>query len=472
MDDIPSSSSAVPPASGTPATPGTGARSVRPLTRAVLVLGLLGVPVLLWPFREPVEIPGVILAEDSKTVTSLYEGTITRVYQYENNYVEKGNPIFQIDSPIFREDALQSQGRLNALKRSYDCMLAALTSLGAPPDPRDVAKAEAAFRQLRAYIALNPRENCEEYSLSRVTTLEAEIAEKEATVARLQGLAEDFRAELDVQASQVRRYEQAARDEVISKIQLEQAQREYLKSLKEYNETRASIVEAERILDQARSRLNETTTQIKLRFRETFDDSISNYLAELERIKRFPGFGFTFGRDARAIPYTVTAPSSGSLGGVLLFRKGDYVKPGDVMASITDPASTLFVVGQATASERKKIAVGDPATISYLSPETGGPVRLQAFVASESLLSQDLTETQAVIDPQQRRAVGRAARPVPTFPIELRFKDRNPASRASAVSGVIAGEQIKATVRTRQTNLLFTFIRPFRQAFTNLTGQS
>lgn len=429
-----------------------GKRSSNPVV-AITVITLLGIPILLWPFPEPIELPGVLDTRDDDTISSSYAGKIEKIYSYEGGKISKGDPIIEIDSEQFREDAINAKTKLAALRRDVSCVLNGVEKLGYAPTNNNIATLKSLLNDIEDGLPLGFNIGCKDYSTFSLDALEAKIKEKQDTVLRLTGLATDFKAELAVQAKQKKHYEDAAEKGLISKVQYEQAERLYLQSKKEFNDSIASIPVAQQQLRQAEIDLKREKAQLMLRFQDMLNNSTTNYAAQLERAKRYPSFSSLLLSEG-ADNYVVRAIRDGFITGESNYRVGDYVSVGGLIANVISEKPVMFVVAQAVADDRKIIEVGDRAIVTFKSPRTGQYIMLNGSVTRLASVSDSLFESQNTVH-NTKVAVG-------LYPVEIALSNLTDESSSDLKAQLVAGEPVSVIVDGPTTNLLFTFINSMR----------
>ena len=421
-----------------------------------LVIGIIGLicgPILIWPFPEPIQIPGVVVTRDDDTVSTGYAGKIDKIYDYDGKFIKKGYPIIEIDSTQYREDAINSKARLAALRRDVACVLNGVENLNYTPINNNTPFVRKVIADISDGIPLGFDLACKDYSDSSVAILEAKIKEKSATVSRLEGIVRDFRAELAVQIKQLQRYERAAAQGLISRLQVLQAEREYLKSKKEYNDSLASIPVAKDQLAQANSALVSKKSELMMRFQDMLNQSMTNFAVEFERSKVYENIdSLTAINDVGN--YVIKARRDGVVSGEFNYREGDYVGVGQVIANIISPDAAMYVVAQAGTNDRKKISIGSGSVVSFNSPTTGGTVNIDGHVSQVSLISE------ALFHRQQEVQTGRSREAL--YPIDIRLSNLGSEIDSDLRAQLIAGESVSVTIEGPITNLLLTFIRPLR----------
>jgi multidrug resistance efflux pump len=429
-----------------------GKRSNNPVI-AISVIALLGIPILLWPYPDPIELPGVVDTRDDDTVSSSYAGKIEKIYSYKGGRIRRGDPIVEIDSERFREDAISAKTKLAALRRDVSCVLNGVEKLGYTPAGNHIAVVRNLLKDIEDGLPLGFHIGCTDYSTFSLDALEAKIKEKQDTVLRLKGLAKDFKAELAVQAKQVKHYEDAAEKGLISKVQIEQAERLYLQSKKEFNDTIASIPVAQQQLRQAEIDLKREKAELMLRFQDMLNNSMTNYAAELEKAKSYPSFSSLVLSEG-ADNYVVKANRDGVISGEGNHRVGDYVSVGGLIANIMSENSGMFIVAQAAADDRRMIAIGDRAVVTFKSQRSGGYIKLNGSVIRLASVSNSLFESQKTVQTSKVR--------VGLYPVEIGLSSLTTDSSSDLKAQLIAGEPVSVIVEGPTTNLLFTFIQSLR----------
>ena len=429
--------------------------------KSIITALVISVPVLLIPFREPVQIQGITQAFDTDTVTSQFSGTIEKIYYYPDSRIKKGDPLYSIASWQYQEEAVQSNARLSNLRTQLICAKKNLD--------KNVYKFNSNFTTLYLKLveslpdldAARRQEYCTDYSGSRLTMASQVIQEKERELEKLVRLKSDFKKEYDVLLLQVSRYAEAVRKGAISPLQYEQAYRELMKSKKELNQVTESIRVSSVQLQQAKTNLVEVQTKLMLEFEDLVTDVKKNYSIDLVRVNKFPKFRLEElvgpAATANAGNYLITAAFPGVVYGQQNFKIGDFVKEGQSLANITDPATPMFVVAQAAAIERKKIQINAPAKISYVSPRTGAVLTQRGAVSAVSAISNVgsgvLTRPNQTQDSAENRSI--------TYPVVVRFADIS--SQDSISKQLIPGESVKVIVSGPKTNLLLLLVRPLRE---------
>lgn len=431
----------------------------------IVIFGSVSIPALLLPFQEPVQIQGITQAVDTDTITASFDGNIESIIYYKNEMVKKGDPLYKLESSQYREEAINTYVRLSVLINQLTCASSAIKKLDYPLDKKAIEILKKIEKSIDM-IEHRPTELfCQEYATSRLNVAKSTAEEKEGELARLIGLSNDFKLEIGVQKRMLDRYKHAVNAGAISALQYEQALREYLKSLKDLNETMATIKVARHQLQQAKINQLEQKSGLMLKFYDIIDDNLKNLAINIEKTKKFPQFDhntYLNKNDTRS--YIIRAGKNGIVDGQQNFKTGDFVKSGQILANITNPSTSVFIIGQASALERKKIIIGSQVKVTYISPSTGALVKLDGTVSGVSATSNRgsgiLTNPEADLSSQENKTI--------TYPIAISLNSDTKSKEDINRAQLIPGERVGATIKGPRTNLLLTLIRPLRERLTGI----
>ena len=415
--------------------------SRRHLTR-ILALALPLAGALLIPFREPLQLQGSISTTVTEAVTAPFPATIDRLLVAPNSRVRDGQPILQLKSSDYREQHIKTVAELRSLKRRIQQAIDTLSN-------QSLAGEAGHLNDVRALIASLPDSGAS--SLIRETGLAGDaqrqaavdlLHEKQATLKRLQGKLADFRRELTIQQRQLSYYEQASRDGAVSLAFVDGQRREVAKSIKDLNDTQASIDEALALSQQARNQLVQLDAQRQVQALEQLDTLVPQFRYLLERYQRFKS------RDL----ITVQAPTDGSVAGLEQLRLGASVSSGQSLFTVVDPTRGFSVQASTDARTRAKLAPGTPAVIRFTNPADGHVERVPSTVSSVGTLSLETN----------RRSELAGVPPGASYSITFSPDPARESLSALTRERLYAGEVVWVTAYGPTTNLLLTFIRPLR----------
>ena len=421
--------------------------------RALLLagMGVAGLVGVLIPYPEPLTMQGVISSRIARSVPAPFGGTIEQVLISPNTAVSAGQPVVLMASPDYREEQAEMLTELRTIKRSVEQDLMLL------PDATQQADAPYISR-VREQLALVPSDASAALNIKSQQAIAAELAsaqqlvdEKQASVLRLEGKLSDFQQEIAIQKRQLERYRQAAQVGAISEVFFDQQQREVMKSQKDLNDTRASIVEAKAQLAQARSELDLLQAQRSVASLEKIDKVLPRLSFLLERYNRFQDEGH----------FHVDAPVRGVAGGLEALRRGLSVNEGQALFTVVDSTRGFGLDASTDSSIRRKLAAGQTAHAEFVNPADGRTVRIPVLVGAVGRISLEDLDGNASLD--QRKTAN--------FSVTLEPDVRRASTeQLQLLQKLYVGEVVKVVVNGPRTNLLTTFIRPLRLIFVQWLG--
>lgn len=416
-----------------------------PSHRRLKRMALLIVPIagaLLIPYREPLQLQGVVNTRVTHAVASPFAANVDKLLVDPDAEVRSGQPVLQLSSADYREQQVKTVAELRVLKRRIQQSLDVLSD--------QTLKSEASqVKNLRDLIAQLPDTQSAALIHQTIKATDAELAtaadqvtEKRATQRRLQGKLADFHTELAFQKRQLSYYMDASQKGAVSPAFVDGLQREVAKSVKDLHDTEASIIEAQALVKQAEDQYARLQAQRQVTSLEQIDQLVPQFRYLLERYRRF--------NTSELI--TVKAPASGYVAGLEGLRLGASVNQGQTLFTVVDPSKGFSIQATADSLTRSKLVAGMPAVIRYDNPADGRIQRLPAQVASVGSLSLETV----------RAAQGSELLRSANFSVNLKPDPRAESKYLSMVRRVYPGELLQVTAYGPHTNLLFTFIRPLR----------
>lgn len=405
---------------------------------------------LLVPYREPLQLQGVVTTRVTQTAAAPFPANIQKILVAPDSQVRAGQAVLQLSSPDYREQQVKTVAELRALKRRIQQSLDILSEQS--------RQSEAAqIRSLRQLISQLP--DSESTALLRHTQIAVDaelkgageqVQEKQATLRRLQRKLRDFRVELALQQRQLAYYVDALNKQVVSPAIVVGLKREVAKSVKDLHDTEESIAEAKALLRQAQNQYIRLRAQRQVSALEQLDQLVPQFRFALERYRRFNTDEFI----------TVTAPASGYVSGLESLRLGTSVSQGQSLFTIVDPANGFTIQATADSRSRAKMAPGMPAVIRYDNPTDGSSERINATVTSVGALSLENARSTPGLDIRKSANFSVTLKPDPSA--QKRYR--------TIISHVHPGELVWVTAYGSTTNLLFTFVRPLRISINHWFG--
>ena len=414
-------------------------------------LGLAGTASVLIPYPEPLAMQGVITSRIARSVAAPFGGTIEQVLVSPNAAVRSGQPVVLMASPDYREEQAKMLAELRTIKRSVEQDLMLLPAATKVADAAYIARVRKQLDAVPSDASAALNNQTQQAIAAELATARELVDEKQASVARLEGKLTDFQKEIAIQQRQLERYRQAADTGAISSVFFEQQQREVAKSLKDFNDTRAAITEAQAQLAQARSQLNLVQARRSVASLEKIDGLLPRLSFLLERYNRFQDQG----------QFRVEAPVTGVAGGLEALRKGLSVNQGQALFTVVDSSSGFGLDASTDSLIRRKLAAGQTAHAEFVNPADGRTVRIPVLVRAVSPISLEDLSGEASLN--QRKTAN--------FSVTLEpDTGRANAAELQLLRSLYVGEVIKVVVDGPRTNLLATFIRPLRLNFAQWLG--
>lgn len=409
-------------------------------------LSLVGLTTLSIPYPEPLVMQGVITSRIARSVSSPFGGTIDQVLLSPNTPVRSGQAVVLMASADYREEQAKILTELRTIKRSVEQDLALLPVQTQSEDAAYISKVREQLSRIPSSSSLALNRETLEATAAELSTAKELVAEKQASLSRLEGKLFDFQKEISIQRRQLDRYRSAADTGAISRVFFEQQLREVAKSEKDLNDTRAAIAEARAQLSQAKSQLALVQSRRSVASLEKIDSVLPRLSFLLERYDRFKTPG----------SFSVNAPIGGMVAGLEALRKGLSVSQGQALFTVVDHSGGFGLDASTDAGIRRKLKPGQHAFAEFVNPADGRTVRIPVLVGAVSPISiEDLRGSSSLT---QRRTANFSVTVDPD-------PKRGTPQQLALLRSLYVGEVIKVTVEGPLTNMLATFVRPLRLNF-------
>lgn len=414
-------------------------------------IAVAGISSLLIPYPEPLAMQGVITSRIARSVPAPFGGTIEQVLISPNEAVRQGQPVLSMASADYREEQARLLSELRTIKRSIEQDLLLLPPELSSADRAYIARVRQQLDAVPSAVSVALNTQTLQATQAELATARELVDEKQAAVGRLQGKLADFATEFAIQKRQLERYRKAAETGAISSVFFEQQQREVAKSQKDFNDTRASIMEAQAQLAQARSQLSLVTARRSVASLEKIDGMLPRLSFLLERYNRFQDQG----------QFRVDAPVTGIVGGLEVLRKGLSVSQGQALFTVVDSTRGFGLDASTDSLIRRKLAPGQTAHAELVNPRDGRTVRIPVLVKTVSPISLEDLRGDATLN--QRKTANFSVTLEPDL-------GRATPQELQLLRSLYVGEVIKVVVDGPRINLLATFVRPLRLNFASWLG--
>lgn len=415
---------------------------------ALLIVPAVGA--LLIPYREPLQLQGIVSTRVTHAVPSPFVANVQKLLVDPDALVKSGQPVLQLSSADYREQQVKTVAELRVLKRRIQQALEVLSSQTLKTEAVQVDALRRLISQLPDTQSGALIRQTQIATDAELTTAADLVKEKQATQRRLEGKLTDFRTELALQQRQLGYYMDASQKGAVSPAFVDGLKREVAKSVKDLHDTEASITEAKALVLQAEGQYARLKAQRQVASLEQLDQLVPQFRFLLERYRRFNTQDLI----------TVRAPADGYVAGLEGLRLGASVNQGQTLFTVVDPSKGFTIQATADSLTRAKIVAGMPAVIRYDNPADGRVERLPAEVASAGALSLE----------NVRSSIGTELQRSANFSVSLKPNPRAEAKYLTMLQRVYPGELLLVTAYGPRTNLLFTFIRPLRISLNHWFG--
>lgn len=324
-----------------------------PLPNLLVLMGLVGLSVLVaaivvankWQRKISITAPGIIQPlGEWQLVQAAITGKITKIAVTENQQVQAGEAIAQIDDRTWQSHKQQLLGNIQQTKQQLTQLDAQISSI------KPQILAEQDLQQSNIAQAEAQLKYQQQLAENRSITLEAQVEEATAAVKLSQ--------------QELNRYRQLANKGVISQLQFQEketawqtkiAQLKQIKSSSTPNPETVNILQQQ--ISQARAKSEKIIAKLNREQEQLKEQKIksqvqlNNYQAELNRI------------NTKLDHTLVRTPIAGTIEVLNLRNPGQVVRPGDNIAQIAPVNSPLGIKAVIASDKIRNLETGVTATM-------------------------------------------------------------------------------------------------------------
>jgi adhesin transport system membrane fusion protein len=294
----------------------------------------------------------VIPSSQVQVIQNLEGGIMSEILIQEGDVVEKDQVIIRIDNTL-------AQSNLDELRQRRWLALAAVARLevevtGGRPDQISFPEELLAQQPALADNEMSSAKVRYDQLQAQLAVLRDRVAQREQETIELDSKAKNLKTSLGLAAEELRIMKPLVANNVISKV-------DYLQKQREVNDLQSELDATNQARPRAKSALQEATNQVVER-EATFKSEASNELAKFRTELAALTAQLSANVD-RVTRTDVRSPMRGTVKEIKIRTIGGVIQPGEDLVEIVPIDDSLLVEAQIRPSDRGFIDVGQPAVV-------------------------------------------------------------------------------------------------------------